>query len=199
MPAQDLVFESSASMPWIPVNVSGYQDWSGGNQEYGSFVFEGEKFGFVRVTSSKDYSHFLVGLLPEGNELEAFRSSEDAKRDVKDYISVRDRRAVHILKNSMEATFLYGTRYCKPCIVCSKELETVDFFNDTVMNQPHGGTNFKTYGHYGSTVFDPDGRESLSINVCDECLVLKAKEGVVVHTKESSRVVDESVRTDWVP
>ena len=54
------------------------------------------------------------------------------------------------------------------CFVCGKELETL--FSDSP--QAHGATMFDTYGHYGSTVFDPmDGETSLTISVCDEHLL----------------------------
>lgn len=52
------------------------------------------------------------------------------------------------------------------CIKCNKELKSC--FDDAV--QPLGGTAFRTYGHYGSTVFDPMDGSYLDIVVCDECL-----------------------------
>ena len=33
-----------------------------------------------------------------------------------------------------------------------------------------GGLMFQTYGHYGTTVFDPMTGEYLEIVVCDECI-----------------------------
>lgn len=36
--------------------------------------------------------------------------------------------------------------------------------------QPMGGLHFLTYGHYGSTVFDPMDGSKLNIAVCDDCL-----------------------------
>lgn len=37
-------------------------------------------------------------------------------------------------------------------------------------NQPSEGTEFRTYGHYGSTFWDSFDGEELVLNVCDECL-----------------------------
>lgn len=62
-----------------------------------------------------------------------------------------------------------------PCITCGNPLESAfpDDVGGTVFaspNQPHGGTAFVSYGHYGSTAFDPGDGTFLEINVCDECL-----------------------------
>ena len=37
-------------------------------------------------------------------------------------------------------------------------------------NQPDGGTEFVTSGHYGSGAFDPMDGSALAINICDNCL-----------------------------
>lgn len=46
--------------------------------------------------------------------------------------------------------------------------------NEEAVNQPYGATTFHSYGHYGSTVFDPPptGGRRLEINICDSCLVI---------------------------
>jgi hypothetical protein len=54
-----------------------------------------------------------------------------------------------------------------PCIICGTTLTNA--FGDSV-NQPSEGTEFQTYGHYGSTVWDSFGGEEIAINICDECL-----------------------------
>lgn len=54
-----------------------------------------------------------------------------------------------------------------PCFVCSKTLPNAFIESD---NQPYGGTEFRTYGHYGSTFWDSFDGEELVLNVCDECL-----------------------------
>lgn len=54
-----------------------------------------------------------------------------------------------------------------PCFKCGKTLPNVCCDEE---NQPYGGTEFRTYGHYGSTFWDSMDGEELVINVCDECL-----------------------------
>lgn len=50
------------------------------------------------------------------------------------------------------------------CFKCDKELEEFAYLH------PSGGVHFYTYGHYGSTVFDPVNGDSMHIYICDECL-----------------------------
>lgn len=54
-----------------------------------------------------------------------------------------------------------------PCFKCGKRLMNVSIEAD---NQPSEGTEFRTYGHYGSTFWDSFNGEELILNVCDECL-----------------------------
>lgn len=54
-----------------------------------------------------------------------------------------------------------------PCFVCGAVLRNVDTAAD---NQPSEGTEFRTYGHYGSTFWDSLDGEELVLNVCDPCL-----------------------------
>lgn len=54
-----------------------------------------------------------------------------------------------------------------PCIVCGTTLQNV---MDDTTNQPSEGTEFDTFGHYGSTFWDSMDGEEIAINVCDECL-----------------------------
>ena len=58
------------------------------------------------------------------------------------------------------------------CIVCNTEVENWDeaYPDNESQIHPIGGTVFRTYGHYGSTVFDPMDASYLEIVVCDECL-----------------------------
>lgn len=69
-----------------------------------------------------------------------------------------------------------------PCIVCSRELrEVIEERGMTgTVNQPDGGVAFESYGHYGTTVFDPMDGTRLEVNVCDECLTEAAKKGRVL-------------------
>lgn len=56
-----------------------------------------------------------------------------------------------------------------PCLICGAVLENVLHpFGDP--NQPYGGTEFATGGHYGSTFFDSFDGEELVLTVCDPCL-----------------------------
>lgn len=54
-----------------------------------------------------------------------------------------------------------------PCFTCGKTLENA--FPDSD-NQPSEGTEFRTYGHYGSTFWDSFDGEELVLNICDDCL-----------------------------
>jgi hypothetical protein len=54
-----------------------------------------------------------------------------------------------------------------PCIACGAVLQ--NSYEDAI-NQPSEGTEFATYGHYGSTFWDSFNGEQIVINVCDECL-----------------------------
>lgn len=53
-----------------------------------------------------------------------------------------------------------------PCFVCRVDLENLVANG----NQPMRGTEFLTYGHYGSTVFDPMDGSRMALNICDACL-----------------------------
>lgn len=74
-----------------------------------------------------------------------------------------------------------------PCLVCGKKLEPA-FKGDKESNQPLHALEFVGQGAYGSN-FDPmDGRLSLIINVCDDCLKAKGEEGsVVMMTQEKPK------------
>ena len=58
------------------------------------------------------------------------------------------------------------------CIVCNTEVENWDeaYPDNEPQIHPILGTLFRTYGHYGSTVFDPMDGSYLEIVICDECL-----------------------------
>lgn len=53
------------------------------------------------------------------------------------------------------------------CIVCKKALKNLDGDG----NQPSGGTEFFTYGHFGSAVSDFMDGSGLALNICDPCLL----------------------------
>lgn len=52
------------------------------------------------------------------------------------------------------------------CVICSKRMNNYDYSG----NQPQGGTEFITYGHYGSAVTDTMDGIGFAINICDGCL-----------------------------
>jgi len=58
------------------------------------------------------------------------------------------------------------------CIVCNAELENFDdaYPEDKPTVHPIDGTVFRTYGHYGSSIFDPMDASYLEVVVCDPCL-----------------------------
>lgn len=58
------------------------------------------------------------------------------------------------------------------CIVCELEVENLGqvISGDANIVQPLAGTAFRTYGHYGSTIFDPMDGSYLDIVLCDTCL-----------------------------
>lgn len=66
------------------------------------------------------------------------------------------------------------------CFCCGKQMNNWTYQTpqpDGTVTQvyvhPMGGLHFRTYGHYGSRVFDPmDGKgTSLDLAICDECIV----------------------------
>lgn len=62
------------------------------------------------------------------------------------------------------------------CMVCGKELNNLDYemrsTGKRVEVHPMGGLHFRTYGHYGSSIFDPIGTgEYLDIAICDLCIM----------------------------
>jgi hypothetical protein len=77
-----------------------------------------------------------------------------------------------------------------PCIVCGDELCGAGWEgSEPYCNQPSGGTGFDTEGHYGSTVFDPMNGNTLSISVCDDCLVTASEQGRVLLGRDYKPVV----------
>lgn len=58
------------------------------------------------------------------------------------------------------------------CIICEVAVENwVDAYPDnSSVVHPLDGTVFRTYGNYGSTVFDPMDASYLEIVLCNSCL-----------------------------
>lgn len=61
------------------------------------------------------------------------------------------------------------------CIACGKELDNIEYTtrsNGTKVEvHPMDGLHFRTYGHYGSTIFDPIDGTYLDIAICDVCIM----------------------------
>ena len=55
------------------------------------------------------------------------------------------------------------------CCGCDKELEQFSWKGKKGYH-PNGGLEFVTYGHYGSTQFDPMDGSTLRLVICDECI-----------------------------
>jgi hypothetical protein len=61
------------------------------------------------------------------------------------------------------------------CLSCDKELDNLEYTSrskDTKVEvHPMNGLHFRTYGHYGSTIFDPMDGSYLDIAICDGCVM----------------------------
>ena len=77
------------------------------------------------------------------------------------------------------------------CFVCATELDNVV---DDAVNQPSDGTEFTTYGHYGSTFWDSFDGEEIVINICDDCLRIAAtqKDRIARHKRYRQLVVQDT-------
>jgi hypothetical protein len=90
-----------------------------------------------------------------------------------------------------------------PCLMCGKAL--LNSFEDSI-NQPEEGTEFTTYGHYGSTFWDSFEGEELVLNVCDDCLRKhperlgrqKTFRRVVVHETVAGLQAENVVGREWL-
>ncbi len=72
------------------------------------------------------------------------------------------------------------------CIACHGHMQNLDEEG----NQPKDGLEFISYGHYGSTVFDPMNGSYLVINLCDDCLKKASAKGWVYQAKKRKNVYD---------
>lgn len=81
-----------------------------------------------------------------------------------------------------------------PCVICGKELQNVMVEAE---NQPHEGTAFTSYGHYGSTAFDPMNGSMIEINICDECLTAAGKEQKVLWRRRAKALMYDGSIIGW--
>lgn len=58
------------------------------------------------------------------------------------------------------------------CFCCDKDLDNWKYKvkDKRVEVHPMNGLAFRSYGHYGSTVFDPMNGTSIDIGICDDCI-----------------------------
>lgn len=78
---------------------------------------------------------------------------------------------------------------CKvPCLICAKQMDNIMATDTMEGNQPASGLEFfKSYGHYGSTEFDPMDGTFLIVNICDDCLSDAREAGRVLHARKVDR------------
>lgn len=81
------------------------------------------------------------------------------------------------------------------CVVCDKPLKDA---SGGLHFQPMGGTAFQSYGHYGSTVFDPMDGSFIELAICDQCLVKAGGKGQVSAGAQANRIVRVKRKT-WSP
>lgn len=101
------------------------------------------------------------------------------------------------------------SKFALPCIKCGKPLENVDSDSD---NQPAGGTEFQTVGHYGSTIWDRGGflldetvgkneATHLVVNICDTCILRAIDAGVIQSRGKGITLSRQPIREEeraWV-
>jgi hypothetical protein len=85
--------------------------------------------------------------------------------------------------------FSYGVimKIALPCIRCGKQLENIEL--ESSVNQPYDGTAFVSYGHYGSTFYDPMSSRFIEINVCDSCLEWAMNNFLILEGYKKSKTV----------
>ena len=62
------------------------------------------------------------------------------------------------------------------CFKCDVEMKNWEYYTPQeefiAVHPIDNGLSFRTYGHYGSTIFDPIGAgESLDVAICDLCIM----------------------------
>lgn len=61
------------------------------------------------------------------------------------------------------------------CIICEAPVDNWDIAYEKPTVHPIGGTIFRTYGNYGSSVFDPMDASYLDVVICDSCLKARSQ------------------------
>ena len=78
------------------------------------------------------------------------------------------------------------------CMICAKEVENWDeaYPEGNTKIHPIGGTVFRTYGHYGSTVFDPMNATYMEIVICCDCLKSRTEHTYISVDEEYKQQLD---------
>lgn len=76
------------------------------------------------------------------------------------------------------------------CICCGEVMYNLAHDFGSKGYQPSGGVAFKSYGHYGSTEFDPMDGSWVELVVCDDCFKFLMKCDVF-HTEFSEQCLEE--------
>ena len=78
------------------------------------------------------------------------------------------------------------------CIICTKEIENWDqvYPEGNTKIHPLGGTAFRTYGHYGSSVFDPMDASCMEIVICCDCLKSRIEHTYISEDEEYKQQLD---------
>lgn len=72
-------------------------------------------------------------------------------------------------------------KHALPCAICHRPLENIAGGHGNNINQPNGGSEFLTQGHYGSCVTDHMDGSAYIINVCDTCMKDLLKKKLSLH------------------
>lgn len=166
----------------------------------GTLLVDGVRYIFTYrqnfLAERNDFMSFHVAVAPDGFGLGTTKARANW---IEKNRYEHDEVFMYAGREDFSADVRVGHRYCKPCIACGAKLQTENADWNHTYQQPSGGTNFTSGGHYGSTVFDPmGGGETLSINVCDDCMKAAGQKGWVEH-QQSVRVPreDNTIYTDW--
>lgn len=89
------------------------------------------------------------------------------------------------------------------CFCCGRILEAEQSDNPMDIYPVYGALVFRSYGNYGSTVFDPvpprKGTELIQITVCDGCIKAKSKRVTRLHNiKRGSDSADSEVFVPFI-
>lgn len=68
------------------------------------------------------------------------------------------------------------------CVCCACGMENIMSGRG---HQPSGGMSFHSYGHYGTSFFDPMDGSYVQVAICDECLVSADSRGAITRRPPS--------------